>query len=559
MQSKSKMLIAALALAVSAAAYAEDGEKKPQVLRASFLPEATQKYISSIGLTDIQILNEFRHVESAPFLGKGSLDYSKPFGVIGFVIAPDAGERFSERNLEENGALILPVNKDFATIDSITAAIKDRNAEPVVEGSAVTSKRGNFKRTDNTLIYSRGLAYTQIGDNPFAADYKPGTLASASLDFAAARKAAPKMYEAFWNQIAREFYPGQTEASIHEAFVKFARAKIDSVDTLNFVIAGDDKGLRASAVLAPMNVKPTLAAFPRPTFPTPPAVEFHIAYPDSKSAAWLADTISSIDFSSFVRLDVKDGADEKQMERIKQNIVRGAKILSTAEATSLGITIDGDDMMFLLVNQYARDVDIARELSEIADAANALAKEFKMTKFMEVSTTGDAVKKQLGGIMGDASAPGSKFTRVLFLDNEKPVCYLDVAQSGRTAAITFTQHAQDGLAARLLASPTKGKLDAFMTLSLNLKPLVELGLATHSVPRRDGEALKEAVGDIVLTAAAKSDAAGKSMTIETNIPAATAKELGGVLNRLFAKRESATESTPAPDVPAEINEGRIRK
>jgi hypothetical protein len=531
MQSRSKLLIAALALAASTA-YAED---KPQVFRASFQPEATQKYLTSINLTHLPIIEGLLDLERAPFLGKGSLDITKPFGVMGFVVDPNPRERWLDRTFEDNGALILPVNKNFATVESVMDALKDRNADAALNGNTVTSRQGNFKRTDNYLLYSRGQAITQINDSPFAADYKPGVLASATIDLAALRKSGPKLYDALLSEIAKEFRPGphKLESAIHEAFVKFARVKIDSIDTANFVITGDDQGLRASSAVAPMNIKPTAAAFPRPTFPTTPAAELHVAYPDAKSSAWLADIIGSVDFASFAGLDgaAEDGGpDAKQFNRIKENVLRGVKLFTAADATSLGVTLSANEPVLLIVNQYARDIDAAKELAEIAAASNAIAAELKATKIFEVSAVDEG---------------GSKFTRVLILDREKIVAHVDVAQNARTVAFTYSEKKLDALAPKLLAAKPSGKLDNFITFTVNLKELVELGEATRSLSRREAQQFKD-FGNISLTATAKSDDAGKSMIVESSIPSETAKQIGATIDKLFARNSAPVNRAAEP-------------
>ena len=526
-------LLAASALGVSAPALRADDKPVP-FIRASFVLEATQKFLDDTGLP-LPLEKQARGaIEMAPFMGPGSFAGDKPIGVIFYAVGANEGERIDQA-MQKSVVIALPVKKGFATVDKLLDFAKDGDPDAAAKGGdTVVSKQATARRLTDYLLFSMSGLAEQGADNPFKDDYKnPGTLGSLTLDLANVRKGYPKQVEEFWKEVSRNSQSGPpAQNAVAQDTIKFMRDKLDKVDSITATVSHDDKALKMGVLVTPCNIKLAGAALPRPTFPAGTIFQVHIAYPDANTMTWAADAIGKIDFKGL-------GGDDKmtpdEVEQFKGILQRTAKLVLAPDSQSVGVTVDAGMPLVMVVNQYSKPVDFDKEMRSIAGEINEMAKKKKESQAVEIS---------------DYTVGTQKVTRLMLLEKEKAIAYVDYTQSGNTVAMTISTD-KVKQAADLAAAPTKGKLTDFISASLDLGAAFAAAKETMPVPDDMVKGLEAALAGQNITLVVKSSEDGKSMLMEASAPVAMLKELGKVLAPMMRGPGGPPDGGAVPVAPME--------
>jgi hypothetical protein len=526
------------AAAISArSAFAEDKVEKPEVFfRAATILERVDQLSKTGGFTAPPIDAICLDVESRySFLGPGAIVRNRPIGVTGILVKTDPAAGFEEI-ITQSGAFIVPVTEESAKFDALESYGKTADSEAVAKEKekTVLGKNIALKRLKDHVAWSEGPAAAYVAENPFENDFKkPNVIGVASLNLAVMRKNAPHIEEKLVELITKSAGRDEAYASLTIGLI---RPIVDSFNTISVVGTHADDVLTYTALVEPAAVKPP-AAFDRPVFVEPQFIELHIVWPSEKIANWIPANLEKIDLAQFIPPAVLD---DETAAAAKQTAARAAKLFLGDGAFSVGAVLNGRSAPTIhTVTQFASDVDVAKEVNEIAAAVKTIAKKQKLPAPIDVS---------------EIAAGKQKIIRVTILNHDEPVFYIDLAQSGRKLAATFSKEKFDDKAATLLAIAAKEKNSSFIDANIDILPFLQIAMGDF-LPAHLFAKIKTGVGDARYSLIARSDDAGKSMVVEIKQPLIIAREMEKAMREAFGREDPIMPVEPIPEpMPLDIRE-----
>ncbi len=426
----------------------------------------------------------------------------------------------------------LPVVAGKATVAALTAA----GGQAVVDHPDMCNVNGsNFRRTASYLMWYPGALdiLTALKDDPFAQDYnRPGRLALVSLDLAAFRIAAPTQYKASLERMKdRRPTANSTEIEAVKSFV-------NNLNYYSLAIARDPQNLHIETWMRPFDFKGS-RKFPKPSFPADIVAQMHIVYPNAESVGWFNHFIAEMPNESFKRDKQEKQLTAEQAARVKALMIRAVKLLTGADAQSLGLGFKAGKPILYAVNQYTNDLDFAGEMQSILANGDKLDKE-----------TGDTDSPIVSKYQ---SAGGKSVTRVLLMNKDKKEAYIDFVQTGHVVDLTIA--ADDGKYLDTVAGlPTNGEISNLCVGSVDLTAALKAEQESGETPKLHPDQLHElttAFNGQSITWVAKTIEQTKDVYIDLAIPFGVLKELPKMM--MGAQPRPAPEPAPEGTTPGVQN------
>jgi hypothetical protein len=466
--------------------------------------DALEELSDRVGLPLPPLLTASGLEQQLPFLGAGGLAKDEPIGMI-FFGGPGVTQQTA-------GAFVLPMKEGRAELD----LFKQRGARPVPgKADAVQMGGGAFRRTDKYLILGPNLQGVVALDPALVpgAVKDEGALARLSMDLAAMKRLMPEQYDAFFEE------HGMAEVGANPGEQAGARLALGFLKALDRVTIGVDRGaagVRVRATLAPMSMPAPTQGVLRPGMPSGVVARFDLACPPTKAVPPLAPESfrALIDESSGERL----GNNQRQRGQSLDLIVRASQVLVGSDATSVGVQPPGGadaSPVFHVVNQYTRPVDVVKEVREIVQGINGVAREAGYpAPQMEV---------------GEYESGGTTITRVTLLERGRPMLFVDVVQRGRVTYVSIGPSEKTSIDALVAAKPEAEAVKGQGGGGVDLGRLLEVVARfpdgpLAGMPEEQSARLRERLrGQKVVISAAGE---GGGVTFEASLPDAVLKAVG---------------------------------
>ncbi len=462
-----RVLPVLLALAVSASvglAQVPAPAKDPVVVGRFSLAsiDALNKFLTDLGLPLNNSIDLKPGLESAPFLGAGTVASDKPVGVV--VLAGDPHKLFP---IQDSVFISVPVMPGKATAADLMAA-----GGKAVEGttdtfSGVGGAMQLVRRTADYLHVKEAAGtwgLSTLTDALFTADYKDATnlfVASANMD--AFRKAAPEAYKELAKQITS--LPSSLGLVVLTDSKPVENA-LDKVDKLTIALAQDDVNFHLKSWLAPSPLSIKAKEAPRPAFPAGMIMRMHVVYPTVEAAGYIEKQLAALQEDAFGM-----GTPAALHKRVKDLVVKAATLNTRTEAVSVAFAMKEGKPVFYLVDQFSADFDALKEIADIAKEGVSLATEggsAKLTLDSSTYTVGDKKAQRLTLSPGGAQAA------------EKVV--IDEIQSGRTLYVAISLNSDAKYVVDLANAGLDGKSSVLCAGAVDLGAVAAAAIDAGGMP-----------------------------------------------------------------------------
>ena len=507
-------LPALMALALASPLAAQDQPKTPAPI-ARFSIASLNTIVNLASQMGIQVPPDFiSGLESAPFLGKGTVDLDKPMGFV--VVAADPQKLFPIPNSVVIG---VPVQAGKITLKDLTGA----GATPVqgekdVVNFASGGPPGGFdlRRTDNYLFVkaqSGPFGLSAMNDDVFATEYKqPGTLGVISFNFDTFRKVAPQAYKDAASNITslpQAFMMGPAfapPAGGNADTAKATLAAFEKIDRFTLALAQDDKSFHLRSWLMPSPIKGKARELPRPNFPAGMVVQMHAVFPDAQAAGFLEQLAANLQEDSMEMLAPVYRA------RAKDLLVRAAHTVSGCDGISFAHTMKDGHPVFYFVAQLSQPADKLEEIKGIATETAALSTESGLAHASVDASSYDA--------------DGKKVQRLVASDDtQKGKAVIDAIQDGKLLYVTISDNPDGKYVGELAKAGMNG------TSSVLCAGVVDLNAAFKAISDSGGmgaltpdkiESLKKELGGQGITWTVQSSDQN-FLYVDLAVPTAAAK------------------------------------
>jgi hypothetical protein len=296
-----------------------------------------------------------------------------------------------------------------------------------------------------------------------------------------------------------------------------ALAFVKGIDRVTLGLDRDAEGLRVLGTIHPLKLPPPTPGVVRPGMPAGVVARLDVACPPAE--AWpLLQPGPLRKFLGEVTAEHLNAVPERR-EQLLDVMTSVSRLFFGADATSIGVEPrgGGKEMAFHVVNQYARPVDVMKDMRDLAAQIEASARE-----------------------MGDQGPPvelttyqvgNTTVNRVTLIDRGKPFGYVDLVQRERTVWISISpspRSAMGGLlAAKPEGEPVRGVAGGFVELG-RLVDLLADGPGRPLAKMRPEQVakLRSVVRGHRLALSASRE--GDGLRLDVGIPNALLKEVGDV-------------------------------